>query len=1199
MEKSTDLKFNAFLIIVFLVLFPVVLSWEHLSLEDNFCPVPSFAIVPQDLRRTGSKYDLAGLDYVQNSEDLADITFNSLLVIKMGISASMFQKITLHAELNLINSDVSTKLKPQAEFFSKSHDFKTKSFIGPFPEREVYFKIDFNSARTPVLPGKYSLKLFSIIQEGISTGKPSTSHEYAINIQKDKLFFYPQYSEDPRISNRRGSIYSIFNSEDLTYTNAFKAIVRDSLMTPVSGDVSLYLVDRDKATFTFKKLIDQNVGEDGLISYDIKTHIHFGTYMRGKMVYDGEQSLFYETTSHMEDCEITTNKFVNTNHDDSTNNEIYNGTVQEYNKNNFKVKNHLFYLQEFSAFEPQWIKTPGFSFFSQEPEFLYYDIQKSSQVSIESPLITYLGTRANYAYLEYKYQLYSFDSLNNEIWVDLMSQVIRDGEVVHEQIDYQGFYNGEGGKWQLVNLNLSQYFGEGGQQFKIKIKANFTYISGCNEKISLRFDYVKLEAFHPSTYYRGFDFNTGLNEFAASIESDSEVYFWDNNYPIRVGGEILSSNNISEDVNRNGFGIFAPLEPEKRFFSSEFLINHRLNLKDLEVLQDNSLVSSDLNYIDLEIDFDAFYFSTTQSKPVGSPILGSLTCEMMIMVESSENIDLELSNELLYDDWKGDYELKDLYLSNLLSISSNELLLELDENTFRINTINQDQLFHLSNDEKKVLLSKIGEIYNQNLEEVFIVFKFKLQALNPAYSGSNSGLNLWVNHILLAIQWENASGCQFQTYSVDKCKDPFLFFEKRTTEAELNLLTDFNIELDQREDFAVFSSYSPGYYSNNLEENIQYFLPANTSEELGSSFISQVNSSIDCIGYRDLIDGPNSIGRTGLKSPNLRTEEIGNYSVKTILRIYPFFSFQEGSNDKTLINYLKSESINLDLEIFNEFNEKISSANTIATIPMNSFKIDDFILLSNDKGERYYVLKDHLTLYLYLDGVITSTDYIYAKLSSEFMNSFHTTDSKIFKSHYGILLDDLKLEFIEQDIVLEVHDLVSNATENIFPFISNSPLYIEDFPSFINNMSINDHPFEETTYFNDHANLSLSLNNNDDINLVKIHVNKIIADNLVMTGYSKNPENQQEPYLDPNRHIYSFFDDYTLNGTFYYENVLYWQDQAIPFKDLNILRIEEIVTEQGISIPFIFDPITKEIKFSERYGSFLNESTILHLKGVS
>ncbi|MCJ7773996.1 MAG: hypothetical protein MUP22_12790, partial [Desulfobacterales bacterium] len=288
-----------------------------------------------------------------------------------------------------------------------------------------------------------------------------------------------------------------------------------------------------------------------------------------------------------------------------------------------------------------------------------------------------------------------------------------------------------------------------------------------------------------------------------------------------------------------------------------------------------------------------------------------------------------------------------------------------------------------------------------------------------------------------------------------------------------------------------------------------------------------------------------------------------------------------------------------DLEIFNEFNEKISSANTIATIPMNSFKIDDFILLSNDKGERYYVLKDHLTLYLYLDGVITSTDYIYAKLSSEFMNSFHTTDSKIFKSHYGILLDDLKLEFIEQDIVLEDHDLVSNATENIFPFISNSPLYIEDFPSFINNMSINNHQFEETTYFNDHANLSLSLNNNDDINLVKIHVNKIIADNLVMTGYSKNPENQQEPYLDPNRHIYSFFDDYTLNGTFYYENVLYWQDQAIPFKDLNIIHIEEIVTEQGISIPFIFDPITKEIKFSERYGSFLNESTILHLKGVS
>ena len=94
MEKSTDLKFNAILIIIFLVLFPMVLAWEHISLEEYICPNPTFAIVPQELRKAGGKYDLVKLDYIQNSEDLTGIMFNSLIVIKFRISASIFQKIT-------------------------------------------------------------------------------------------------------------------------------------------------------------------------------------------------------------------------------------------------------------------------------------------------------------------------------------------------------------------------------------------------------------------------------------------------------------------------------------------------------------------------------------------------------------------------------------------------------------------------------------------------------------------------------------------------------------------------------------------------------------------------------------------------------------------------------------------------------------------------------------------------------------------------------------------------------------------------------------------------------------------------------------------------------------------------------------------------------------------------------------------------
>ena len=115
----------------------------------------------------------------------------------------------------------------------------------------MIFKIDLSSTRSPILPGKYFLKLYYTVQKGIFTAKPSTTHEYFINIHKDKVSFYPLYFNDPSKTNRRDCVYSVFNSEDLLYKNIFEACVKDSLMKPVSGNISLYLVDRQNVEYQF------------------------------------------------------------------------------------------------------------------------------------------------------------------------------------------------------------------------------------------------------------------------------------------------------------------------------------------------------------------------------------------------------------------------------------------------------------------------------------------------------------------------------------------------------------------------------------------------------------------------------------------------------------------------------------------------------------------------------------------------------------------------------------------------------------------------------------------------------------------------------------------------------------------------------------------------------------------------------------
>ncbi|GAH81656.1 unnamed protein product, partial [marine sediment metagenome] len=69
------------------------------SLFQNNLSEPSFALVPQNYRKNGIEYDASTLEFIENIEDLEDITFNSMFILKFTLSSSSFKSVTLHAEL--------------------------------------------------------------------------------------------------------------------------------------------------------------------------------------------------------------------------------------------------------------------------------------------------------------------------------------------------------------------------------------------------------------------------------------------------------------------------------------------------------------------------------------------------------------------------------------------------------------------------------------------------------------------------------------------------------------------------------------------------------------------------------------------------------------------------------------------------------------------------------------------------------------------------------------------------------------------------------------------------------------------------------------------------------------------------------------------------------------------------------------------
>ncbi|MFW9866561.1 MAG: DUF2341 domain-containing protein, partial [Candidatus Thorarchaeota archaeon] len=549
--------FRVFLISTTLILFPMGMAWTQVSLESTLCPVPSFALVDQQDRIEGVAVDFKKLEYKQNISTLKDITFNSMLAIKVKMSVSGNQELSFVAKLTPKDPRKLASKSTEAKQFTKVHTLGLGSVRGPLPLDEIYLTLTLDQSTTPILPGEYTLEIFYIKQHHLIVGRVSTVHTYSVAIEKDKLRFNPEYPDDPQLPSGRGSIFTVKNDETLAYDNFFLTRMEDSLGKPVSGEISLYLTERQGFKRIFKKLCDYEVGNDGIISYMSSTTSTFREYMRGKIEFDGSQSLWYRDCSHLEDCEISVNKFIHTADYIDLPEFTYNGTnFLEYNKNDFRKTSHLLYTHDFNIDEIQWTKTPSYTFDNGPPDIIYLNIDDDLTTTLESPLLMYIGTVADIATFTYKFDVVKTIIGQEEIDgidVQIKTQVLRDGTLVYEECNFDDYYNDGDFSWKTINMDLTSNFTEGGTEFKFKIIAELTFDPGCDDEIILKWDFAKLEAFYELTYYRGFDLENGFNEFAAPTMGTAEAYYYDLNNPMTVGREIISSTSYPGLVSNNRF----------------------------------------------------------------------------------------------------------------------------------------------------------------------------------------------------------------------------------------------------------------------------------------------------------------------------------------------------------------------------------------------------------------------------------------------------------------------------------------------------------------------------------------------------------------------------------------------------------------------------------------------------------------------
>jgi hypothetical protein len=280
--------------------------------------------------------------------------------------------------------------KPREEYsYSRTHYFSSEHFRGPKLNEQVFFEIDLSKEVTPVLPGTYTLKIYSIYSY-LYRFQSSNVLEYTIEIEKDDVIFTPYYDSDPGLSTRKDCTYTVPNPEVIGYDNYFKCYIENSLGKRIPGTVGLYITQREGFQPVFKKVKDYKADSNGLIDFMYTTRSYYREYSQSKMVYDGEQSLFYNSAYHIEDLDQAKDKFVNTAYgeDPSLSEYVTNGTdCYLYTQNTMKKTTRLLYESDFKSSELQWTKysnadpatsPPRWTYYSYEPYYIHSTFDKDN-----------------------------------------------------------------------------------------------------------------------------------------------------------------------------------------------------------------------------------------------------------------------------------------------------------------------------------------------------------------------------------------------------------------------------------------------------------------------------------------------------------------------------------------------------------------------------------------------------------------------------------------------------------------------------------------------------------------------------------------------------------------------------------------------------------------------------------------------------
>ena len=86
---------------------------------------------------------------------------------------------------------------------------------------------------------------------------------------------------------------------------------------------------------------------------------------------------------------------------------------------------------------------------------------------------------------------------------------------------------------------------------------------------------------------------------------------------------------------------------------------------------------------------------------------------------------------------------------------------------------------------------------------------------------------------------------------------------------------------------------------------------------------------------------------------------------------------------------------------------------------MQYFDINSFNITTNSLGQKYYYMKDPIKVYIYGEDIVTETEYVYLELTAELEDSFYITTEQVFRNHWGVIVESVKFEFLQGDILPE------------------------------------------------------------------------------------------------------------------------------------------------------------------------------------